>query len=336
MTALQVNQGEKYALIAIPQAFVDDSLPEDFQAERDLWITRTLPFDIEGQWKGWVGSLLFDKLKGAGLFLISKGPAAHPDILDADNERYKLRVFHFYMGFQLTGFFWCNDQPIQLTGANRSGEIDVRFIGELQMPYSVPGAPSESIDIDRIRRATAVANAFHNVQNTKKYERFNRSVRTFYSGISSNEGGERLHQFIRCVEGFIHPDPGKTGKQFKSRTELFLGPHHHEVAEEFFEIRSAVEHLHDPTGIITAPSEREKRIKLLQRAVEAEALARYIIQRFLLSPEIWPHFEDDISISKFWKLSAAEREKLWGVPFDIDTVSKQFDSRHIDAEALGL
>lgn len=56
---------------------------------------------------------------------------------------------------------------------------------------------------------------------------------------------ERLHQYSRCIDGLILPNAGETKRQFKSRTELFIGPRHHDMMGEIYDIRSAVEHLHE-------------------------------------------------------------------------------------------
>jgi hypothetical protein len=40
---------------------------------------------------------------------------------------------------------------------------------------------------------------------------------------------DRIHQFSRCLEGLLATAPGQSKKQFKSRTELFVGPKHHET-----------------------------------------------------------------------------------------------------------
>ena len=44
----------------------------------------------------------------------------------------------------------------------------------------------------------------------------------------------------RCIDGLILPDTGKTKQQFKSRTELFIGPRHHELMGDIYDLRSAV------------------------------------------------------------------------------------------------
>ena len=56
---------------------------------------------------------------------------------------------------------------------------------------------------------------------------------------------DRLHQYCRRIDGLILPNAGETKRQFKSRTELFIGPRHHDLMGDIYDIRSAVEHLHE-------------------------------------------------------------------------------------------
>ena len=150
----------------------------------------------------------------------------------------------------------------------------------------------------------------------------------FYDGIKNDLVYNRLHQFVRCIEGFIYPEIGKTKKQFISRTELFLGPKHHELVGELFDIRSFVEYLHSLYKTISAPSDK-KHLKLVKRTFEAEAIARYCIQHFLLNRDLLTHFNDDESLDEFWGLPEDERQRIWGEQLNIDSISSQFDPRQI-------
>jgi hypothetical protein len=40
---------------------------------------------------------------------------------------------------------------------------------------------------------------------------------------------DRLHQYCRCIDGLIVSKQGEARKQFNSRTELFIGPRHHDI-----------------------------------------------------------------------------------------------------------
>ena len=56
---------------------------------------------------------------------------------------------------------------------------------------------------------------------------------------------DRLHQYCRCIDGLIVSKQGEAKSQFKSRTELFIGPRHHTLMGETYAVRSDVEHLHE-------------------------------------------------------------------------------------------
>jgi len=46
---------------------------------------------------------------------------------------------------------------------------------------------------------------------------------------------ERVHQYSRCIDGLILPKIGQTRRQFKSKTELFIGPYHHDLMGEIYD-----------------------------------------------------------------------------------------------------
>lgn len=336
MTNFVVEPREKYALIAIPQAFVDDGIPDEQHVAPDLWVARKLPFPLDDLWTRWIGTIQTEEFEESNLVLLTKGPSANPEVVDQENERYLTHVHQFYYGLLLSGFLRCLGQPRQLSGANTDGKIDVRQLGEVKTPIFVPGSPLDPVDTFRLENAGKLAYAIRKLPRKAKFDRFGRILHTFYAGVTSEDAGNKLHQFVRCVEGFIYPDPGETKSQFRSRTELFLGPRHHTLAGEFYDIRSSVEHLHSPSRTIRAQTEREKRLIVLQRAVEAEALARHCIGTLLLNQSLWPQFEEDESLAKFWTLPVDTRRKLWGHPLDIDSISKAFDPRFIEDADLGL
>jgi hypothetical protein len=294
------------------------------------------PFGLARHWKEWIGSVKAEKLEKANLFLMSKGSSTNPEVLDGENDRYKARVYQFYRGILLTGFFGCYYAPHVLTGANVDGEITVRQIAELPLPHILPGAPVVNIDKTRLLNAANLADAIEDLPAVTKRERLGRVLHAFNVGIESDNPANRLHQFVRCIEGFIYPDIGATKKQFRSRTELFLGPRHHRLTGELYDIRCFVEHLHDPLREVGGATEREKRLRLLQHAMESEAIARYCICSFLSNRTLWPYFENDQNLAGFWKLSDHDRRKLWGVPLDIDAVSKSFDPQFVSDSDLGL
>lgn len=108
----------------------------------------------------------------------------------------------------------------------------------------------------------------------------------------------------------ILPRTGEAKRQFKSRTELFIGPRHHDLIGEIYEVRSAVEHLHENRYLETF--DRETRIDLLKKEAIAEHMARTALARIVGDSNLWPHFANTSALGQFWALGEPERRQIWG------------------------
>lgn len=331
-----IGKGEKYGMIVFPDLYVDGDVVFEKQMAKDLWSLRGAPFALTEDWKGWIGSMKVSQLERASLFLIAKGPSQFPDVLDRDNQKYKKRAYHFYLGILISGFVSCQADPYLFTGANRDGKIDVRQMGDYRIPQTVPSSPTESVNTVRLARAAELADCLGEISDKGKYHRIIRAIRAFTRGFEEYNAGDRLHQFTRCTEAFVYPEIGRTRANFISRSRLFLKTPHNELMGEIFDIRSSVEHMHDPLRSIVGEPERRRRILLLQKSTEAEAIARYCISTLLMRKELWEYFENDNQISAFWKLDERRCRELWGEPLDIDLLWRDFDADSIEDEALGL
>ncbi len=332
-----IAPGDKYAVVVIPDTLITENLPPYGNLSGDLWFSRRPPFDFSKTWIEWIGTVRANRLKEASLFLISKGPSGKPDILDDENEYFRRRVGSLYWSLILSGFFYCYNSPFSIVGGVRAGDFEiVRSVGEFPQPHVVSWIVQERINLQRLQRATKYAAIIPDFEGSNRFDRFGRIMRAFYYGIISHHPPDSLHQFVRCVEGFIYPDTGSSTKQFKSRTELFLGPKFHDLTGELYEIRSAIEHLHDPFSAVKAKTERERRVNLLVRSVQAEVLARYCIQRLLDEPTLRMHFETDTAIKGFWTKSQDERRNLWGEPLNITATNKMIRPDLIRDEDIGL
>ena len=331
-----IQPGEKYSLIAVPCAFVHDSTPAVFKLSTGLWATRSLPTELGEDWRKWIGTLLAQRVEKATLFLVATGSTKSPDVLDEDNQILQRRVWNLYWGLLIACTLRVEDDPVQLTGGYPTTGIDVRSLSEIESPKVLLGSPIDWIGPKVLQEAAALELAIAALPGKGQMDRFGRVLHAFYSGITDGYADYRLHQFVRCVEGFILPEAGKTKSQFKSRTELFIGPKHHTLAGEWFDIRSTVEHLHGPLQVIPGVTPRDQVLTLFRRAYEVEVLAKYCVKRLLLSATLRAHFQDDTSLAAFWNLPASVRSGLWGSPLDIDAASRSFNPSVLDDETLGL
>ena len=129
------------------------------------------------------------------------------------------------------------------------------------------------------------------------------------------------------------PDPGKTRQQFKSRTELFIGPKHHDLMGEIYDARSAAEHLNENQYLENF--NRAVRLDLLRKVVIVDHIARSSLARIVGSPALWPHFANTTALKRFWALSADDRQRIWGEPIDPLEAVAEFDPERIHDGLLG-
>jgi hypothetical protein len=240
-----IEDGEKYALIGFEVKFEDD-LPLT-QLTPKHWAMADPRFSIPDHWRGWLGSLRTEELESANLFLISKMISKAPDVLDGENQVLMTRASNFYTGLLLSSAFAPSHRPVLLTGSRRDGEIGIRSQSDFDSP--IPHAtryypPLLKEEIERAARL-AVALEAEGSNTSRSHWRFFRTLSLYTEARSIRDNLERLHQYCRCIEGLILPNPGNIKRQFRSRTELSIGPRHHALMGEMYDVRSAVEHLHE-------------------------------------------------------------------------------------------
>lgn len=323
-------------MIALPSVLCGDGLPPRFDLRPGLWTTTELPLGLPDHWRTWVGSLRAETLSDGDLFIVAGGPAEEPDVLDDENEGYVRQAFSLYLGLLVSDFFYAHAPPHRLTGANRGGEVDVRSIGELEAPLAIPGTPLTEVTAARLVKAAELADAIDGVRRADGFERMGRALQSFRDGIEERNVAEKLHQFLRCVEGFIIPEVGNTLSRLRSRTEVFIGPGHHERVTEWFNIRSAVEHLHPPDEAVPSDDLRVRRLRIMRRAMEVEAVARHCLQKILLNAGLRGRFRTDGDIEAFWDEARDNRQDMWGEPLDLGQVEDSFEERFVDDHDLGI
>ncbi len=151
----------------------------------------------------------------------------------------------------------------------------------------------------------------------------------FLNGTRSDHVYEKIRNYVRTIEAFILPDTGKTTKQFKSRTEIFIGTGQHEIITELYEVRSAIEHLHDPLVKLNGESNKQKFTELLKLGITAEYMERNCIVRFIENHHLWDYFSSDEKIIQFWEMENAKKKELWGEPIELKKIEESFDANRV-------
>jgi hypothetical protein len=333
-TVSWITDGEKYALFCL-SVKTEGNIPNGIIAP-GLWVVTDTWFEFPAHWKEWLGTIRSQEVERSNLFLLSKAKSQQLGDLDAENTKLQDNVIHFYAGLLLASRFSTSYEPVMLTGSRRDGEVGVRQKNDFRIPVQCisRGFPAlTATDIETGARLAGkiaqIEQSFHGIGDW----RFLRVLRLYQDTRATADILERVHQYSRCIDGLILPKAGETKRQFKSRTELFIGPKHHHLMGDIYDVRSDVEHLHENRYLGTF--DRQVRLDLLKKEMIVEYIARTSIAHIVENPALWPHFENTTSLDAFWTLPVANRKAIWGEPIDPMTPLADFDPQFIADVDLG-
>lgn len=331
-----IDDGEKYALIGL-RATTEGDIPNGVIAP-GLRVVTDIRFDFPPHWREWLGTTRSNEVENSNLFLLSKITSGQLGVLGDENAALEHRVSLFYAGLLFASTFSTPQKPVMLTGSRDEGIVGVRRQNDFDVPVACiyrgyPALTATDVEtgarlagkIERIEQRFSGGNAW----------RLFRVLHLYQETRTTMDILEQVHQYSRCVDGLILPSSGNSRRQFKSRTELFIGPHHHELMGDIYDVRSAVEHLHENRYL--GEFDRDVRLDLLKKQIIIEHIARTSIVRVIENPALWPHFSNTTSLGEFWALPDDERKAIWGDPIDPMLPLADFDqqSKYINDGALG-
>ncbi len=320
-----IGDNEKYGLVALDGISIESALPESAELSKGLYFSRRSPLIPEPHWQEWVGTHFTERLDSGDLSLISKGPSASAGVLDIESLWHSERAFYFYFGLLVSGLTSASRKPLQVMGANEDGGVRIRSITDLDQPTMVEGAPLAQVGMEQLERAAAHADALQIIYSEAQYSRLKRLLQAYLVGATENFLDNRIHQFMRCVEGFILPNQGETTKQMGTRTVPFFTSDQRQLIKELYQIRSNVVHLHDPFKSIKSvdgATPREKDVNLHRYSFLAHSIARFLVDSLLADQKLWRHFVDDNALQKFWEHQLYTE---WQSKLDVGDLRKQFN-----------
>jgi len=313
--------GQKFALVAVTHCRTD------VHEEIDLGFgTIALPKIVDvldPTWRSWLGQSRTDDVERANLVLLRHVDSINPGILDSENSELVQRVTDVWGLLQFSGIVE-RQRAIFLTGAVEDVRLNVRQVGTARAFYTATNASSTRATVARLKQADAHAQMWSSVLASQNFKRFIRGANVLMDALREYYGQERLHQCVRALEALILPKTGSTQRQFVHRGQTFTcaNQEHTTILNEMFEMRSAVEHLHESYSALEQPYPDEAvRITVAERRTrQAEALATWVYRRLLDWPAIRTHFETNDTIADFWQRPDHERKTIWGSPFDLTAV----------------
>ncbi len=293
--AVSIQRGENFCC----QTF-GDLRAEDFSNEPEfaprVWASKGLPVIPGEHWERWLGELSFQSLRDSLVLTVTCPQPERGHVVD---EGLKRKLDYLTFGILLQGVPRCRESFL-ISGANESGEADARQFSRARVFY--PSWKLRRLVVGRAELDCAVrlAASLESINREgQDWRRLRRAVDSLMKGSTEPKlQDDRLHQFVRCMEGLILPDQGSTRSQFVK-----------------------VEHLHYPLSLIPGNTVKEKEDLLYRRVRQADALARFAVRHVLESEALTEAFKTDENIDAFWHQPDGDRVARWGDRLDLDLIA---------------
>jgi len=335
MDSSGIKPNQKFSFVGI-STVLEDGLPGVIPLGAGVWAAAKLPVGLDADWRKWIGSIRTERIEeDCNLFLCAVMDSDEPGVLDRENQTLNGTVTRLFDALPLTGNVQITGTPILISGAMHDADLGIRHLGDLTAPGIPAGVDYKEVSATMLTEGFALMKARRALEEGAKWDRLLRVFYIWSKAVREQNTHERLHQFCRCIEGFILPDIGKTRRQFMSRGELFVGPCQRATMGRLFDMRSKIEHMH-PYEYPEEMPERERRVELMRMTALAQEIATYCIRQLLLTPAVWSHYADAASLALFWQMDATRRRYLWGSPADLMALDRAFDSGEFTDERLGL
>ncbi len=202
-----IPQGYKFAALSA-KVSVEAKLP--IRLNSNVSVHNDVPFEISDFWRKTLGDLGVEDLEAANVHIVVMEPAKDPSLVDGQNDELMKSVQLFYQALLLTGFLQVDDPPQIISGANPLGVPEVRQVGHTEHARFTNGAIAEPITAAKLLKALSLTSPMDDIPNSKSHARFLRSFNSFMDGLLASNVDERLHLFVRAIEGLILPDINNT------------------------------------------------------------------------------------------------------------------------------
>lgn len=320
-----IPNGHKFACIVLNNAGVSRELREAVRLGERVWAIFGPPFQLDDNWRQWMGSLQLEHLERASLTIVATAPSNALQILDAENELLRELVLSSFYSLLLVEVFH-QDGGLILTGANLNGNIAVRQVSILEHHYRPPGVRPSTIDLRWLEHAYTAATGMVALHATRgSHQRLRRGFHAWVRAMQEYNGEDRVHQFVRAVEATIKPEVGRSRTQFIHRAQLFAG--NSEAVRnrlgELYDLRSGAEHMNLLDSVLAHYPAAERETIGLRRSFQAQLLASHVFRNIFVNPGLHAAFSSDDYIDAFWAEPWATQVAAWGEPVNLDAIADQ-------------
>lgn len=316
---------EKFACLAFEGVELADDIPEYFYLGNNSWVIRRAPFEIDSQWKKWLGTLNTEHLEKSSFVIVSKLHSEQPEVLDEENEDLSKKVHSIWYSILMNGIPQIKG-GMSVKGVRHNHSIDVRSAGKSEYFYRPHLVKPKTITKETIVQSVDLSRNLLKLYFRKgTHIRLKKGRYAWHNGLIEERSDIRLHNFVRMIESIIKPRVGRGKRDFVHRASFFFDHKYRTLLlEEIYELRSSVEHLNDWKKILSDYPESDRQEKAFLRSYQAERLASFMLKKSLVNKKLNGILADDESLDLFWKKPDHEKKKIIGDKFDLHSIDVNF------------
>jgi hypothetical protein len=261
-----------------------------------------------------------EEFQKANFVLLASRPSLTPWDRDAEWKDIEQQVFRLFFSLLMIRMPDFETATLTVGGRGVSGPalaLHTRFLWYSPHAHAVNCrvTPAE------LQKAAIVAAGFREAVTSKdEFLRMKRGIYRLTRGWREEEYfGDRLHEFVRALEGLMLLAKGQGEAEFVARVATFAkGKRIDEIGREIYRLRSFNEHLSDWPSELAYVKESNRDRLLSERSFQAELIAGAAYRSVLADPILRESFRRDIDISAFW---ASETGQPLDGAVDLDAFS---------------
>lgn len=310
-----LNEGDKFACIALQVPFVELELPTTLICGLHLW--PNIEVDSEF-WKKELGEWQLRYLEEATVIIAASAPSLKPTVLDEEHGKLLTLCWQFAQALLLNGARW-NAPSANLKGSFFNGAKDFRSFYVGQMLMETDGQPYTIIDVNRIQNAELTLKGLLRTQQTfEDYRRFRKGVASFLKGMEERSCDDRAYYFVRALEALHATKPAEGKQKFVEKCQVFAGrtEDSNDFFADLFDVRNNVVHVNGFDALAkSGESLVEAEQRIVRQCADAEIIVKEVYRRILSDPVLHAHFLNDDSIRGYWASAPS-----WSPPVEPDAV----------------
>jgi hypothetical protein len=316
--------GKKAALLAVTTSSLPQAREGSVELAEGLQVLFQMPLEAPALLKQWLGSLAGEQFQQSNLVIIASAISEKPGVTDGQVPELERQVKEVFLGLLLQGAPFGFRGGILLSAERCAGELDVRQMTKLDPVLRVVGTKAICLDDRNVAEAGRIAEALRTRVMVGGFRRFRGGFASWHRSVLEASPDERLHGFVRSLDGLMILPTGKSRKTFRQRGQLLIGKSgaNEQLLDEIYELRSTTSHLNDFEDVLVDYPEEGRNVTGLLRSFQAEQLATEVYRRILSSNDLLERFRDDDSIAMLWQLGESEFSGLFGTPIDLDGTSR--------------